>query len=154
MAERVKELAEEAEWEKALKDVTTTIAKEQGKAAKAAEEKAQSLEKAWLTTEKKLAEVEEKLGETELKLAKATSPNLAQANAMADLKATFETCEDKWYNEGFTDAENTVEPVVHKARVHGFREGWLATLQAMGMPDDSPLRNPEKIPYPAPTPPV
>ena len=26
-----------------------------------------------------------------------------------------------------------------------FEEGWLATLQAMGVPEDSPLRNPNQI---------
>lgn len=96
MAERVKELAKEAEWEKALKDIATTTAKEQGKAAEAVEEKARSSEKARLAAEKKLAEVEEKLREAELKLAEAASLNLAQANAMADLKATLKACEDKW----------------------------------------------------------
>ena len=29
----------------------------------------------------------------------------------------------------------------------------MAALQAMGFPDDSPLRNPEQIPYPKPSPP-
>ena len=45
-----------------------------------------------------------------------------------------------------------MEPVVHQARLHGFKEGWLAALQVMGLPKDSPLRNPEQIPYPTPPP--
>ena len=31
---------------------------------------------------------------------------------------------------------------------YGFGEGWLATEMAMGVPKDSPLRNPDQIPYP------
>ena len=47
-----------------------------------------------------------------------------------------------------------METVVYQARNHGFGEGWLPSLHAMGVVQDSPLRNPEQIPYPAPTPPV
>ena len=47
-----------------------------------------------------------------------------------------------------------MEPIVHQARTHGFGKGWLAALQTMGVIEDSPLRNPEQIPYPAPVPPV
>ena len=49
---------------------------------------------------------------------------------------------------GFADAENSVEPIVFQAQHHG----WLAVLQAMGVAEDSPLRNPEQIPYLTPTP--
>ena len=58
--ERLKELVEDAEWEKALKDVTTATTKEKGKVADAAKNKAQSFEKAWLVVEKKLAKMEAK----------------------------------------------------------------------------------------------
>ena len=99
--------------------------------------------------ENKLVEVETKLGGIKLKLAKAKSLNLAHVDEIANLKAALKACENKWYNEGFANAENSVEPIVHQTRSYGFREGWLAALQAMGMPKDSPLRNPEQIPYPA-----
>ena len=95
-----------------------------------------------------------KLRGTKLKLAKAESLNFAQADEIANLKAAVEACEEKWYNEGFADAENSVEPIVHQARHHGFGEGWLAALQALGIVEDSPLRNPEQIPYLTPLPPV
>ena len=39
-----------------------------------------------------------------------------------------------------------MKPVVHQARVQGFEDGWVAALQALGMPKDSPLRNLEQIP--------
>ena len=152
--ERLKELIEDADWEKALKDVANAMAKEKGKAIEAAKKKAQSLEKARLLAEKKLAKVEAKLGGIELKLAEAKSLTLAYVDEIADLKAALEACENKWYNEGFADAENSVEPIVHQARFHGFGEECLATLQAMGVLEDSPLRKSEQIPYPAPSPPV
>ena len=79
--------------------------------------------------------------------------NLAHIDEIANLKAALKASENKWYIEGFVDAENSVEPIVHQARFHGFEEGWLAALQAMRVPKDSPLRNPEQIPYPAPPPP-
>ena len=130
------------------------MTKEKGKATEAAEKKAQSSEKARLLAEKKLAEMEAKLGGIELKLAEAKSLNLAYVNEIADLKAALEAYENKWYNKGFVDAKNSIKPIVHQARFHGFEEGWLAALQAMRMPKDSPLRNPEQIPYPTPPPPV
>ena len=99
-----------------------------------------------------LAEAEDKVRAIELKLAEAANLNLAQADEIVDLKAALEAYENKWYDEGFTNAENSVEPIVHQARSHGFKEGWLAALQAMGVPEDSPLRNPAQIPYPAPSP--
>lgn len=94
-----------------------------------------------------------KLRGTELKLAEAESLNLAQVDEIADLKAALKAYEDKWNNVGFADTENSVEPIVYQARRRGFGEGWMATLQAMGVSDDSPLRNPEKIPFPKPPPP-
>ena len=51
------------------------------------------------------------------------------------------------------DAKNSVKPIVHQAWLHGFGEGWLVALQAMGVAEDSPLRNPKQIPYPT-TPPI
>ena len=82
----------------------------------------------------------------ELKLAEE-SLNLAQVNEVAEPKAALEACKDKWYNMGFTDAENSVEPIIYQSQRHGFGEGWVATLQVMGVPDDSLLRNLEQIPY-------
>jgi len=102
--------------------------------------------------ERNLAEMEDKLGAIELKLAEAARLNLAQANEIANLKAALKAFKNKWYDEGFTNAENSVEPIIHQALSHGFGEGWLASLQAMGMPDDSLLRNPMQIPYPTPPP--
>ena len=95
-----------------------------------------------------------KLGGTELKLTEVKSLNLAQADEIANLKGAFETCEEKWYNEGFVDVENSMEPIVYQAWRHWFEEGWMAALQAMRVPDDSLLKNLEQIPFLEPPPPI
>ena len=77
----------------------------------------------------------------DLKLAKAASLNTTQVEELANLRAALEACEEKWYNEGFADVENSAEPVVNQARRLGFEAGWFAALQAMGVPEDSPLRD-------------
>ena len=85
--------------------------------------------------------MEAKLGDTELKLAQAESLNLAHAEEVANLKVALEVCESKWYDEGFTHAENSVEPIVLQAQAQRFEEGWLAALQAAGVLGDSQLWN-------------
>ena len=102
---------------------------------------------------KRKAEVESRLEGIELKLTKANSLNLAQADQIANLKVALEACKNKWYDEGFVDAEKSAELVVHQAQLHGFGEGWLAAFQVMGVAKDSPLRDPSQIPYPTPPPP-
>ena len=62
--------------------------------------------------------------------------------------------EQQFYNMGFNDAENFAELVMFENKKYRFGEGWMAALQAMGVPDDFPLRNPEQIPFPEPPPPI
>ena len=147
----LKELFEDAEKEKALKEVAELTAKEKAKAVEAVEKKAAVAKKARWLVEKRSAKLEAKLGEIELRLAEAVSLNTARAEELADLKVALEACENKWYNEGFADAENSVETVIREARKLAFEEGWLAALQALGVPEDSPLRNPNQIPFPGPS---
>ena len=147
----MKEVAEDADREKALKDVAVATAKDKGKATK---KRARASEKARILVEQRLTKMDVKLGGIDLKLAETESQNLAQVNEIADLKAALEACEDKWYNAGFLDAENSMGPIVYQARRHRFEEGWMAAFQAMGVPGDSPLRNPEHIPFPEPLAPV
>ena len=109
---RLKELSEDAEWEKALKEVVMVTAKEKTKDVKTAEKKAVASEKARALAEKRTMELKAKPGEIKLKLAEAVSLNIAQAEELADLKATLEACENKLYNEGFANMENFVESVI------------------------------------------
>ena len=102
--------------------------------------------------EKRSVELLTKQNETNLKLAEVVSLNTIQVEELANLRATLEACEEKWYNEGFADAENSAEPVVNQARRLGFEAGWFAALQVLGVPKDSPLRDPGQIPFPSSTP--
>ena len=77
-----------------------------------------------------------------MKLAEAISLTTSQVEELTDLRATLEACEQKWYNEGFADAEKSAELVVSQARRLGFEAGWFTALQALGVPEDSPLRDP------------
>ena len=152
--ERLKEATEDANQEKALKDVVVATIKDKGKVATVAENRAQKTEKARVLAKQKLTKMDIKLGRTKLKLVEVESLNLAQVDEIADLKMALKAYEDKWYNMGFVDAEGSVEPNVYKAWKHWFEEGWMAALQAMGVPADFPLRNPEQIPFPKPPPPI
>ena len=67
-------------------------------------------------------------------MAEAISLNTAQAEELADLRTALGACEEKWYNKGFANAENSVEPVVTQARKIGFEAGWFIALQALGVP--------------------
>ena len=53
---------------------------------------------------------------------------MAQVDEITDLKVALEACEDKWYNAGFVEVENSVEPIVYQAWRHEFEEGWMAAL--------------------------
>lgn len=76
--ETLKELAEDADREKASKDFVVATAKEKGKAVEAAEKKDKSSEKARLLVKGKLVEAEDRLGGgIEFKLAKVANLNLA-----------------------------------------------------------------------------
>ena len=145
----MKELADDVEREKALKDVAEVVSKERAKIATTAEKKAIASEIAKVLAEKRLVDLEAKVGEIKLKLAEAKSLNSPWVEELADLKAALEGCESKWYNEGFADAENSVEPVISEAWKLAFKEGWFAAFQALGVPEDSPLKDPDHILFPS-----
>lgn len=89
------------------------MAKDKGKATKDAKKRTPAAKRAQALAEQKLMEMDVKLGGIELMLAKAESLNLAQAKEIFELKAALKACEDKWYNAGFTDTENFVEPIMY-----------------------------------------
>lgn len=47
----------------------------------------------------------------------------------------------------FANVKNSVEPVMFQLRKYGFGEGWMAALVAAGVLEDSPLKNPDQVPY-------
>ena len=122
----LKDLVEDAGRGKALKDVAMVTTKDKEKVAATAEKKAAVFEKASVVAEKRSLELEVKLGVAEQKLTKAASLNTAWEGELANLKATLEACENKWYNEGFANAENSTEPVILEAEsLVSRRVGWL-----------------------------
>ena len=124
------------------------MAKEKTKIVESAEKRATTAEKSQASIEKRSAELVTWQNETEVKLAEAASLNSTLSEEVADLWAALEACESKWYDEGFANVEKSVEPMVMQARQLPFREGWMAALQALGVPEDSPLRDPGQIPIP------
>ena len=112
--------------------------------------KAAAAKKNKALVEKRCSELLAKQNETDVKLTKAISLNTSQAEELTDLRAALEACEQKWYNEGFADAEKSAEPVVAQARRLDFKAGWFVALQTLGVPEDSPLRDPGQIPFPSP----
>ena len=88
-----------------------------------------------------------KQNETNLMLAEAVSLNIALTDELANLRVALEACENKWYYEGFADAEEGVGLVIKEARQLSFQEGWMAALHASGVPKDSHLRDPGQIPF-------
>lgn len=123
-------------------------AKEKMKIAESAEKRAAATEKSRASAEKKSAELAVQQNETETKLAEIASLNSALSEEVTDLRAALEACENKWYNEGLADVEKSVEPVVIQAWELSFREGWMAALQALGVPGDSSFRDPNQISIP------
>ena len=69
----MKELVEDTDQEKALKDFANATAKEKSMVAEVVEKKAQSSKKARLVAKRKSVEVEDRLRGVGLKLAEATS---------------------------------------------------------------------------------
>ena len=92
---RLKELADDADREKALKDVAEVTAKEKTKTTATMEKKATASEKARVAVEKRFSELEVKQGEIKLKLAEAASMNTTRVEELADLKAALEAYENE-----------------------------------------------------------
>ena len=128
MAGRARDLAEEVKREKGARESATKTAKEKLKAVESAEKKAAAAEKNRALAEKRCAELLAKQNQTDLKLAEAISLNTSNAEELADLRVALAACEQKWYNEGFADAEKSADPVVAQARNLGFEAGWFAAL--------------------------
>ena len=117
---RVKDISEEVDREKAGREEAVKTAKEKTKTADATEKRAVAAEKSQALAEKRSAELVSKQNEMDLKLAKATSLNITLSEEVADLRAVLEACKNKWYDEGFVDAEKGMELVVMQARQLSF----------------------------------
>ena len=114
--ERLKDLSEEVDQEKAGREVAAKTAKDKTKVADAAKKRAAAVEKARVLAEKRSVDLVTKQNEMDLKLAEAMSLNVTLAKERANLRVALEACENKWYDEGFVDAKRGVEPIVKEAR--------------------------------------
>ena len=60
----------------------------------------------------------------------------------------MKTCEQAFYNMGFTGVENSSSVVVFQAWRFRFLEGWLAAVNAIDLPKSSMFRDLDQIPLP------
>lgn len=88
----------------------------------------------------------------ELRLAEAESIISTRDKEVTNLKIAPEQSKDKFYNMGFADVENSCEPIMFQTRRYGFEEGLLVAMAVLSVPEESPFRNPDQIPYPKPPP--
>ena len=147
---RLKGIVEEADKERYLKEVSKSNLREQATKLAATERRSTEVEKACVATEKRVADLEGKLDDAEVKLAQAKSIILDREKEIADLKVALAQSKDKFYNIGFVDTKNSSEPIMFKSRCYGFREGWMATVNALDLLEDSPFRDSKQIPLPKP----
>ena len=138
---------EEADKERALKEVSEANLRDLGTTLATTERRATEAKTACTLAEQRAAGLEGKLGEVEMKLARAKRLISAQNKEMADLKATVAKSEDKFYNMGFANAENSKEPIMVESQRYRFRDGWMAAVNAMGLLEDYAFRDLEQIPY-------
>ncbi|KAK9986297.1 hypothetical protein SO802_031248 [Lithocarpus litseifolius] len=117
----------------------TATTKEKVTAVENAEARALEAKKARAQAVQQRAEAEVKLGEAELRVACAESIITARDKEIVELKVALEESENKYYNMGFNDVENSAEPVMGL--------GWMATVTAIGLLEDSLFRNLDQIPY-------
>ena len=46
----------------------------------------------------------------------------------------MKNCDQVFYNMGFTDAKNSAEAIVFQVQKLRFAEGWMAAVNAIGLP--------------------
>ena len=49
---------------------------------------------------------------------------------------------------GFIDAKNSSKLVMFESRHYRFDERWMATVNALDLPENSPFKDPEQMPLP------
>lgn len=98
--------------------------------------------------EQKVESLQGKLKEAKTKLAEAASIVLAHDKELADLKETMKMWEQVFYNIGFNDTKNSASVLIFQAQRLGFSEGWMAPMNAIGLPEYSALGT--LIRYPCP----
>ena len=139
---------EETNKEKALKQVFKSSLNEKTLELNVAKQQATTVERARELAEQKAEDLQGKLGEAKVKLAKVFSIVSACDKELANLKETMKNYEQVFYNMGFKDAENSTVAIVFQARKFKFVKGWMAVVNAIGLPDTSPFTDAIKFPCP------
>lgn len=111
----MKSSTEETEKERALKEVAEATMREKSTTLDAIVERAGDAKRARALAEQKVASWETKLGDMELRLADVESVISSRDKEIADLKVALTEREDKFYNMGFMDVENSSEPVMFQS---------------------------------------
>lgn len=111
------------------------------------ERRAMSVERAQEMAQRKAEDLQGKLREAKIKIFEAISIVLTRDKELADLKE--KTSKQVSYNMGFKDAKNSVCAVIIQAQRFGFSEGWMAAVNAIGLPESSTFRDTNQIPLPS-----
>ena len=102
----LKGVIEEADKEKALKQVAEASLKEKTLGLNVMERRATIAEKALELAKQKAKVFQGKLGKTKLKLVETASLVSARDKELTNLKSMVKTCKQTYYNKGFRDAES------------------------------------------------
>lgn len=94
-----------------------------------------------------MANLEGKLGDAEVRLTQVETVISTRDKEIVDLKIVVVQSEDKCYNMGFAKTKSSSKLIMLDSWRHGFREGWMAVVNALGLLEDSIFRDPNKIPY-------
>ena len=145
---QLKGVMEKANKDKGLKQIVKVSLNEKTLELNVVEQRAVTAEKAWELAKQKAEDLQGTLDEAEIKLARAISLISARDKELVDLKDTLNSYEQVYYNIGFKDVENSARPVIFQARKFGFVKGWMAAMNAIGLPYTSPFRSANQIPLP------
>ena len=142
---QLKGIMKEVDKEKALKQSFEVSLNEKTMELNVVKRRATTTDRAWELAEQKAEDRQGKHGESKVKLVEAASLASAYDKELVDLKETMKTCEQVSYNMGFKDAKNLTGAVIFQARKFGFAKGWMATVNAIGLPKTSLSRNVDQI---------
>ena len=121
---RLKVAMEEANKEKALKQVSESTLNEKVLELATVEQKVATIDKTWDLAKQKAEVLQGKLGETETKLAQVESIVSAYDKELADLKEMIKRCEQAIYNMSFNNGENSCSAIIFKPWPFGQKVGW------------------------------
>lgn len=114
---------EEADKEKALKQVAEANLKEKVSRLNVMERRATTAEKALEQAKQKAIKALNRLEEVRLKLAETANILLAWDKEFADYREGEKVWKQNYYNKDFKHVEDLVGPVIYQAKKFSFMEG-------------------------------